>query len=59
MAFQLGETGQKNFENMWTALAAGDKDTAATEALMSDWAYQTPKRAKDVRAPFSPRPRLS
>ena len=48
MAFQLGETGQGNFERMWKAIASGDKSQAAVEALDSDWAYQTPKRAKDV-----------
>ena len=54
MAFQLGETGQKGFEKMWKALAAGDKETAALEALDSDWASQTPERAKDVYSAFTP-----
>lgn len=54
MAFQLGETGQYEFENMWKALAAGDKETAALEALDSDWGYQTPERAKDVYSALTP-----
>lgn len=54
MAFQLGETGQGNFENMWTKLAAGDKEGAALEALDSNWAQQTPERAKDVYSAFQP-----
>ena len=54
MAFQLGETGQKGFEKMWKALAAGDKETASLEALDSDWASQTPERAKDVYSAFTP-----
>ena len=53
-AFQLGETGQGNFENMWTALAAGDKETAALEALDSAWASQTPERAKDLYNALTP-----
>ena len=32
-AFQLGETGQGEFEQMWTKLAAGDKEGAALEAI--------------------------
>lgn len=54
MAFQLGETGQGEFENMWTALAAGDKETAALEALDSNWGVQTPERAKDVYNALTP-----
>ena len=54
MAFQLGEEGQKGFENMWTKLAAGDKEGAALEALDSDWATQTPQRAKDVYDSLTP-----
>ena len=54
MAFQLGETGQGKFENMWTKLAAGDKQGAALEALDSAWAGQTPQRAKDVHDAFTP-----
>ena len=54
MAFQLGETGQKDFEKMWKALAAGDKETAALEALDSNWASQTPERAKDVYSALTP-----
>lgn len=54
MAFQLGETGQGEFENMWTALAAGDKELAALEALDSNWGAQTPERAKDVYNALTP-----
>ena len=53
-AFQLGETGQGKFENMWTKLAAGDKEGAALEALDSRWAEQTPERAKDLYSAFQP-----
>ena len=47
-AFQLGETGQDKFENMWANIASGDMDAAAAEALDSKWAEQTPVRAEDL-----------
>ena len=48
MAYQLGVNGLLSFEKMLAALAAGDRNTAADEALDSDWAKQTPERAHRV-----------
>lgn len=48
MAYQLGVGGVGNFKNMLNALHAGDRSLAATEALDSRWAVQTPERAKRV-----------
>lgn len=50
MAFQLGVSGVLNFKRMIAALEAGDRETAAVEAMDSRWAQQTPQRAKRVAA---------
>ena len=48
MAYQMGISGVCKFQKMWAALAAGDYEEAAKEALDSVWAKQTKKRAKRV-----------
>lgn len=48
MGFQLGIAGLLSFHRMWQALEQRDFDTAATEALDSRWAEQTPNRAQEV-----------
>jgi len=45
MAYQLGVVGLFKFKKMIAALEAKDFPAAATEALDSRWAKQTPKRA--------------
>lgn len=50
MSYQLGVNGLLNFRNMLAALESGDRETAASEALNSRWAQQTPHRAKRVAA---------
>jgi len=50
MAYQLGVGGVSNFKKMLAALKAGDRELAATEALDSKWAGQTPERARRVVA---------
>ena len=45
MAYQMGVRGLLGFRKMWAALKAGDRATAAYEALDSQWARQTPARA--------------
>lgn len=46
MRFQLGLTKFMRFKKMLAALVVGDFETAATELLDSDYAKQTPTRAK-------------
>lgn len=46
MAYQMGVRGVLNFRRMWHALAEGDHNQAALEALDSRWAQQTPERAE-------------
>ena len=48
MSYQLGLGGLMNFQKMLTALAQGDRATAALHALDSEWARQTPARARRV-----------
>ena len=48
MAYQLGVNGFMGFERMRYAALARDWETAAKEALYSNWAKQTPNRAKRV-----------
>lgn len=48
MAFQMGVNGVLKFKNMVLALDEGDWVMAATEALDSVWAQQTPGRAFEV-----------
>ena len=48
MAYQLGVGGVSQFKKMLAALQEGDYEKAATEALDSRWAIQTPNRAKRV-----------
>lgn len=50
MAYQLGPAGVLKFKRMLAALEAGDRQTAAEEALESTWAKQTPARAARVAA---------
>lgn len=49
MNFQLGEKGTEEFEKMRSAMDAGNWEEAAKQAMDSDWAEQTPTRAKHVR----------
>ena len=46
MAYQMGTRGVLNFRRMWYALAEGNDEQAAREALDSRWAQQTPERAE-------------
>ena len=48
MAFQMGIEGVMGFRKMLAALEAEDYETAASEALDSKWARQTPARAEEV-----------
>jgi len=48
MAYQLGPAGVVKFRRMLAALEAGDRETAADESQDSDWARQTPNRAKRI-----------
>ena len=46
MIFNMGEHEFRQFSHMIAAIAAGDWETAAAEALSSQWASQVPARAK-------------
>jgi lysozyme len=48
MRFQLGPNRFREFKKMILAVAKGDFERAAKEALDSKWAKQTPKRAARV-----------
>jgi lysozyme len=48
MVFQLGEAGTKKFVETLDALRIRDYDRAADEMLNSEWAEQTPERAKNA-----------
>jgi lysozyme len=48
MAFQLGVNGFMKFERMRAALLARDWQEANKQALNSNWARQTPERARRV-----------
>jgi lysozyme len=50
MAFQLGVRGCFAFKRMWAALARKDWQGAHDEALNSNWARQTPNRARRIAA---------
>jgi len=50
MAYNMGEDGLKKFENLRTALQAGDYQTASTEMLDSDWSGQVKGRADRLAA---------
>lgn len=50
MAYQMGLDGLAGFRKMWEAIHAGDFSTAAAEMLDSQWAKQTPARAKRLAA---------
>lgn len=50
MAYQMGADGVLKFKRMLAALEAGDRATAADEALESEWAKQTPERANRMAA---------
>ena len=47
-AFQLGETGQREFDQMWTGIADNDPEAVRREAWDSKWASQTPTRVEDL-----------
>lgn len=46
MVFQMGENGVSKFRNMIKAIDVKAFDVAANEMLDSNWAKQTPNRAK-------------
>lgn len=49
MRLQLGASGLRNFQRMLAAIAGGDYESAADEALDSKWAREdTPGRAQDI-----------
>lgn len=48
MAFQMGVGGLLEFRKMLAALRSDHWDDAAEEMLNSQWALQTPKRAKEL-----------
>lgn len=48
MAYQIGLDGLLKFGKMLEALTTGDRQLAATEALDSLWAKQTPQRAERI-----------
>lgn len=50
MAFQLGKAGLAKFVKMKALIEGEEYVAAADEALDSDWAKQTPERAKRVAA---------
>ena len=50
MAYQMGVNGLMGFKRMLAALERGERETAASEALDSRWANQTPERAWRVAA---------
>ena len=50
MAFQLGVNGCFRFRRMWAALERKDWQAAHDEALNSNWANQTPQRARRIAA---------
>jgi lysozyme len=50
LTFQVGIGGLLKFKRMLAAIQAGDYNTAADEALDSEWAKQTPERAARVAA---------
>ena len=48
MAYNMGVPGLLGFQKMWAALAAGDYERAAEEALDSVYARELPARAGRV-----------
>ena len=48
MCFQMGIQGVLQFHAMLASMEAGDFESAARQALESDWAEQTPNRAARV-----------
>ena len=50
MVFQLGGVGFAGFKRMRRALGQRDYDTAAREMMDSNWAQQTPERARELAA---------
>lgn len=53
MAFQLGVTGLKKFVNTLNFISSGDYLSASKEMLNSEWAKQTPRRAKKLSEKIS------
>lgn len=54
MAFQMGVTGVMKFHDMWASLEAEDYAGAHDAALDSDWADETPQRAREVADRLDP-----
>ena len=50
MCFQMGIQGVLQFHDMLSAMEKGDFTAAASAALDSDWAKETPNRAQRVAA---------
>jgi len=50
MGFQLGVPGLLKFKKMLKAVEDGDWELAEKQALASQWAQQTPNRAKKIAA---------
>lgn len=48
MVYQMGMVGVLKFKKALAAMNKEDFDTAALEMLNSDWALQTPHRARDM-----------
>ncbi len=48
MCFQLGNKGLKKFKRLRKAMEDGNYELAAAECLASDYAKQTPKRARTI-----------
>jgi lysozyme len=48
MVYQMGKNGVSKFKDTLKKLKAKDYEGAAEEAMNSEWAEQTPKRARDV-----------
>lgn len=48
MCYQMGVSGVASFRNMWAALREKNFELAAREASLSQWARQTPTRAKRI-----------
>ena len=48
MIYQMGYTGVSKFKNTLNYMNNGQWELASDEMLNSNWAIQTPKRAKDL-----------
>ncbi|MEX0385849.1 glycoside hydrolase family protein [Spiribacter onubensis] len=54
MAFQMGVAGLMKFHDMWASLEVEDYAGAHDAALDSDWADETPQRAREVADRLDP-----